>query len=97
MEEKEKGSSLPLICPPLLPTAVTNSMERDHLLRPADVAASLLRGRSPTLKETLTSYFNDALVAAATGITLPPISNSQRGNITRGGESMSIVVYTSVF
>ncbi|KAL5106355.1 AN1-type zinc finger protein 4 [Taenia crassiceps] len=76
-------SSLPLIFPPLIPSAATNASDCDRLLRPtvATVAASLLRGRSPTVKKTLGGSFT------SNEITLPPISDTSRGNPTwSGGE-----------
>ncbi|VDK20548.1 unnamed protein product [Taenia asiatica] len=77
-------SSLPLIFPPLIPSAATNSAECDRLLRPttaATVASSLLRGRSPMVKKILGGS------STSSEITLPPISNTTRGNLTwSGGE-----------
>ncbi|CUT99173.1 an1 type zinc finger [Echinococcus multilocularis] len=83
-------SALPLIFSPLLPSAATNPAECDRLLRPttaAAVAASLLRGRSPTVKKALGSYSNDS--STPEEITLPPILNTVRGNLTRGGGESS--------
>ncbi|VDM19379.1 unnamed protein product [Hydatigera taeniaeformis] len=75
--------SLPLIFPPLLPSAAVNSVDCDRL-RPTTattVTASLLRGRSPTAKKTLSGSSN------SNELILPPISCTARANLTwSGGE-----------